>query len=375
MCGSNVCQRGLSWQQRSGLRDICDNARAHGTDKHNHWRHGLPRLPAYTRDELLNLRYTNQIPPNLLFSSPEFIHLDRRKKKKKRGARGRIWNRLKQRGCRFPLPTMTIQCSITWSIWPGYYTDSKKHRGWIVPVCQLQLCSTHYEILAVSFRPHYLPRKFGQITLMLVNIPGPDFTLAAERIAVSYNIALHHSADDPVFLLWNFNKCDVSELLPNLEQYVTCTTRMNKTLDQWSRPPLGHSDHNVIHLLPKYRQLLKRTKPTVELCQVWTEDAVEKLKGCFEATKWDLFLNDQNCQNNSELLNDTVTSYINFCVDSAIKTKEVTISPNNKQWVNKELKYHLILKKKAFLQNNTQKVKELNNEIINNRIIKKAQID
>lgn len=63
------------------------------------------------------------------------------------------------------------------------------------------VCSTHYEILTASFRPHYLPREFGQITLMLVYIPGPDFTLAAERIAVSYNNALRHSADDPVFLL------------------------------------------------------------------------------------------------------------------------------------------------------------------------------
>lgn len=64
---------------------------------------------------------------------------------------------------------------------------------------------------------------------------------------------------------------------------------------------------------------------------------MEKLKGCFEATKWDLFLNDQDCQNNYELLNNTIISYINFCVDSVIKTKEVTISPNDKPWVNKEL--------------------------------------
>jgi len=30
-------------------------------------------------------------------------------------------------------------------------------------------------------------------------------------------------------------------------------------------PPLGRSDHNVIHLLPKYRQMLKRTDPLIGL--------------------------------------------------------------------------------------------------------------
>ncbi len=29
-------------------------------------------------------------------------------------------------------------------------------------------CSADYELLSVSFRPHYLPREFGQITLILV---------------------------------------------------------------------------------------------------------------------------------------------------------------------------------------------------------------
>ena len=46
-----------------------------------------------------------------------------------------------------------------------------------------------------------------------------------------YNKALRNSADDLVFLLGDFNRCDVSTLLPNLEQNVTCPTRLNKTLD------------------------------------------------------------------------------------------------------------------------------------------------
>ena len=66
-----------------------------------------------------------------------------------------------------------------------------------------------------------------------------------------------------VFILGDFNTCKISDLLPNLEQYVTCHTHLNKTLDKCyghipnafaavCRPPLGRSDHKVIHLLPRF---------------------------------------------------------------------------------------------------------------------------
>lgn len=70
-------------------------------------------------------------------------------------------------------------------------------------------CSTHYERLSVSFRPHCLPREFGQINVIVVYVPGPNFALTAEGIAASYNKALCNSADDPVFLLGDFNNCEV----------------------------------------------------------------------------------------------------------------------------------------------------------------------
>lgn len=43
--------------------------------------------------------------------------------------------------------------------------------------------------MTVSFRPHYLPQEFSQVTFILVYVPGPDFNLAAEHIADSYNRA------------------------------------------------------------------------------------------------------------------------------------------------------------------------------------------
>ena len=67
------------------------------------------------------------------------------------------------------------------------------------------MSSKHNEILTVSFRPHYLPRVFGQITVILSGelpeLPGPDNTVVAERLTESYNKAmLGQRKNKPVFV-------------------------------------------------------------------------------------------------------------------------------------------------------------------------------
>ena len=139
-----------------------------------------------------------------------------------------------------------------------------------------------YEILTVSFRPHYLPREFCQVTVIPVYIPGPDIdTQAAERVVESYNRAINRSGDQAVFVLGDFNACDITGLLPKLHQNVTCPTRFNKTIDlcfsnvpdafqSLCRPPLGRSDHNVTHLVPEYRQKLNVKKLGHTICDYRT---------------------------------------------------------------------------------------------------------
>lgn len=72
--------------------------------------------------------------------------------------------------------------------------------------------------LVVSIRPYYLLREFTQITVMLSYVPGPDFIHAAESIANIFNNIVNRVGDQPVFLLGDFNRCEVTTLLPNLEQ-------------------------------------------------------------------------------------------------------------------------------------------------------------
>ncbi|XP_073681008.1 uncharacterized protein [Garra rufa] len=119
-----------------------------------------------------------------------------------------------------------------------------------------------YELMEVSIIPHDHPEGAPPLTFIHVYIPpGPNNAQAANDIAGFYYDALERYPGGPVFLLGDFNRCDITHLL-DLEQYVTCPTRYNNTLDRCygnvpgayrseCRPPLGRSDHNVIHLIPK----------------------------------------------------------------------------------------------------------------------------
>ena len=63
-----------------------------------------------------------------------------------------------------------------------------------------------------------------------------------------------------------------------------------------------------------------------------------------------------------------MTEYINFCVNTQIKEKEVVCFPNNKPWITKDLKNLINEKKLLFTQGDKTalklKQKELRREII-----------
>ena len=126
------------------------------------------------------------------------------------------------------------------------------------------------------------------------------------------------------------------------------------------RPPLGRSDHNVVHLVPKYRQLLKREKPQTRRVPIWDHDSSEALKGCFDCTDWLVFID--SCSVNPDEIADTVMSYIQFCEHNVIQMKTIRIFPNNKPRITKYLTFMLNQKKLAFLQGDVASVRNLNKE-------------
>ena len=393
--------------------------------------HGGDRI-AYSREFLLGLQCTvhAQTMPGMTSIDIENYcrgctgRGEKNREKKKRGCRGGIRKRLKRRGCRkLPLPTITLTnarslvnkmdelsalqkfdgdykrsnlfcITETWlseknkDIKLDGFTlirldrdpeKTNKQLGGGVCMFVKDEWATHYtvrervntpslEILTVSFRPFYLPREFGEVTVILTYVPGPDDKAAAERIAQSYSAALSRSVDQAVFICGDFNTCDLSSALPNLHQYVTCSTRLDNTLDKCfgdipeayttrKHPPLGRSDHNVIHLLPTYRQKLKTAGPTVKHVKQWSVDKIAELQGCFEATDWQVFFDA--CGENEDDLTDTITSYIQFCENIVITTKQVKVYPNTKPWVTRDLKKCLQEKHGAFLAGDRTKVRHL----------------
>ena len=194
----------------------------------------------YTREFLLSLQHPttqDDLYGNIFNVHPELKRRSKAKTKK-RGSRGGVRERLKRRGFKHPLPTMTLsnvrsisnkmneltaklqhdrdyrQSNLicfteTWlkkdipdPKLPGYTLiradrdalKSKKSIGgglcmyfdekWATQYTVREtVCTRDYELLVVSFRPFYLPREFGQITIILTYVPGPDFEAAASKIA------------------------------------------------------------------------------------------------------------------------------------------------------------------------------------------------
>ena len=157
-----------------------------------------------------------------------------------------------------------------------------------------------------------------------------------------------------MILLSNFNTCDIAKFLPNLQQCVNKATHEkgntldkcfvnipNSYSDRYS-PPLGKSDHNVIHLFPKYKQLVKREAPTIRTVQQWDIETAETLRGCFEATDWNVFFDNEN---DLDIISDSITSYLLFCEENIVPKKEIKVYANTKSWINKDIRCFLSAKK------------------------------
>ncbi len=95
------------------LMILLDAGKAHKVKLRNPLNNGLQMLHVYSREHLLSLRQTHTQPPRVFHRYPEIFrsiqHAGRHKSKRKRwGSRGRIQNRLKRRGNRLALPTITL---------------------------------------------------------------------------------------------------------------------------------------------------------------------------------------------------------------------------------------------------------------------------
>ena len=174
----------------------------------------------------------------------------------------------------------------------------------------------------------------------------------------------------PMIIVGDFNSCTLDGVLPSFQQHVTCPTRHNKTVNKTvdlcyssvddsytlqCLPPLVRADLNIVHLLPMYRQKLKRVPPVKRQVKIWTTDAVEQLKGCYACTDWDVLFEGTHDINEHA---DILTDYVKFCQDSIIPEKTVTVIPNTKPWITQRVKKALINKQKAFESRDAAAIRE-----------------
>lgn len=162
-----------------------------------------------------------------------------------------------------------------------------------------QRCTRDIELLAVSIRPYYIPREFSHVIAIAVYIPpSASATTACELIHTTVSQLQTSHPQSLILISGDFNHASLSATLPTFIQYVKCHTRDSKILDLLyantkdvysSSPlsPLSRSDHNLVHLLPTYIPLVKKQPPTRRSVKIWSEEASEALRDCFETTNWE----------------------------------------------------------------------------------------
>ena len=222
------------------------------------------------------------------------------------------------------------------------------NNNWCVDAVKTrQHCCSILESVFIECKPYYSPREFSSVVLAGVYIPPQAPVREAQRLLAEQISTTENSRPNSVILVMgDFNSCNLSHELQSYKQLVTCATRCGKTLDHFystikhayrsiPRAPLGHSDHCLIQMVPTYRQLLKRAKPTRTTVRRWTAEATEMLQDCMESTDWESL---RGPEDNNNTYADTVCSYINFCEQMCLPTKVITRYNNHKPWFSKQLR-------------------------------------
>lgn len=386
---------------------------------------GIIQRIQYSREFLL--RYNVKLPlDGTLFSLiQEHKLLPRRKRK--RGKKGGIRQRLKKLKHRLPLPTCMLihaqslrhkteelsanlrylqeyrgACLLaiteswlnendpTTGIEPSGFTAYRLDRDLAVTgkqcgggVCLLirdawcgsavvreRLCTPHIELLCVSLRPYYLPREFPQLFFTVVYIPPyANSSIAAEEIFNLSQKLETLSPDAPKFILGDFNSCTLKNTLRSYQQYVKSFTRKKKTIDLcYGTVPGAY----LASALPP----LGTSDHNVVFLQPVYQRLLQREKPQIRTIKiWneDSITALQGCFEctlwdtfDCSDLNqqvDVISDYIQLCVDSVVPTKTVKKYANDHPWVSKKLKNLLHEKRVAHTQNNEIAKKEIQQEI------------
>ncbi|KAI4876772.1 hypothetical protein NFI96_015363, partial [Prochilodus magdalenae] len=141
----------------------------------------------------------------------------------------------------------------------------------------------------------------------------------------------------------------------------SCTTRGHRTLDKvytnvanaykaTPLPHLGQSDHLSLFLLPKYTPVIQRVTPATRSVKIWMEGADSFLQQEFKLTDWSEYAARATTDShiNINIYTNSVLEHINNCVDRVTLHKTIITFPNQKPWMNREVRLLLKARDAAF---------------------------
>ncbi len=93
-------------------------------------------------------------------------------------------------------------------------------------------CSAHLEHLSIICRPFYLPREFTSIIITAVYIPPQaDTSVALSTLHDELSGYINKHPDAASIIAGDFNKANLKKVMPNFHQHISCPTRGQNTLD------------------------------------------------------------------------------------------------------------------------------------------------
>ncbi len=93
-------------------------------------------------------------------------------------------------------------------------------------------CSAHLEHLSIICRLFYLPREFTSIIITAVYIPPQaDTSVALSSLHDELSGYINKHPDAAAIIAGDFNKANLRKVMPNFHQHISCPTRGLNTLD------------------------------------------------------------------------------------------------------------------------------------------------
>uniref|UniRef100_A0AAY4BNL9 Reverse transcriptase domain-containing protein n=1 Tax=Denticeps clupeoides TaxID=299321 RepID=A0AAY4BNL9_9TELE len=229
-------------------------------------------------------------------------------------------------------------------------------------------CSANLEFLMVKCRPFYLPREFTSTIITATYIPpDADAKLAMNELHAAISKQQTDHPEAAYIVAGDFNHSNLKTVFPKFHKNILCHTRGNKTLDQvytnmaeayavTPLPHFGQSDHLSLFLTPKYSPLINRVKPSVRTIKVWPAGADITLQDRFQHTDWSMFASQATCGSHTDIdiYTSSVLNYINTTIDTVTTQKQITTYPNQKPWMNKEVRLLLKARNNAFRSGDAQ---------------------